>query len=146
MLPALCVVPASTVKSQFFSRRQKGQALAEFAATLPILILLVGGIVMACFYGFRSASADWGIFIDGVAAGSYDSGATAHAQQSVMWPDIRSGISWIDQPETRSARTWISVENSRWGPFGADLTESYRASVFFRLWRFYAGPPTGAMR
>jgi hypothetical protein len=131
---------------RLFRPREKGQSLAEFAATLPILILLVGGIVMACFYGFRSASADWGVFIDGVAAGSYDQGAISQAQQSVMWPDIRSGISWIGQPDTRSARTWISVENTRQGPFNADIIESYRASVFFRLWRFYAGPPTGATR
>jgi hypothetical protein len=127
-------------------RKEKGQSLAEFTATLPILILLIGGIVMACFYGFRSASANWGVFIDGVAAGSFDSGATARAQQSVMWPDIRGGITWSSQPVARSARTSISVENSRPGPFGADLTESYRASVFFRLWRFYAGPPTGGTR
>jgi hypothetical protein len=131
---------------QSFSRRERGQSLAEFAATLPIMILLVGGIVMACFYGFRSASADWGVFIDGVAAGSYDSGATAHAQQSVMWPDIRSGISWTGQLDTRSAYTRISIENSRPGPLGVDLTESYRASTFFRLWRFYAGPPDGGVR
>jgi hypothetical protein len=133
-------------RARFLMRREKGQALAEFAATLPILILLIGGIVMACFYGFRSASADWGVFIDGVAAGSYDSNATAYAQQSVMWPDIRSGISWTGQPDDRSATTWIDVVNSRPGPLGADLTEAYRASVFFRLWRFYAGPPTGNVR
>ena len=126
--------------------QEKGQALAEFAATLPILILLIGGIVMACFYGFRSASADWGVFIDGVAAGSYDTGAAAYAQQSVMWPDIRSGISWTGQPDIRSATTRIDVVNSRPGPLGTDLTEAYRASVFFRLWRFYAGPPTGNVR
>jgi hypothetical protein len=129
-----------------FLRRERGQSLAEFAATLPIMILLVGGIVVACFYGFRSASADWGVFIDGVAAGSYDSGATAHAQQSVMWPDIRSGISWTGQLDTRSAHTHISIENSRPGLLGVDLTESYRASTFFRLWRFYAGPPDGGVR
>ena len=133
-------------KAQFLMHQEKGQALAEFAATLPILILLIGGIVMACFYGFRSASADWGVFIDGVAAGSYDTGAAAYAQQSVMWPDIRSGISWVGQPASRSARTWIEVINSRTGPFGVDLAEAYRASVTFRLWRFYAGPPTGNMR
>jgi len=126
--------------------QEKGQALAEFAATLPILILLIGGIVMACFYGFRSASADWGVFIDGVAAGSYDTGAAAYAQQSVMWPDIRSGISWTGQPDIRSTTTWIDVVNSRPGPLGTNLTEAYRASVFFRLWRFYAGPPTGNVR
>jgi len=133
-------------KARFLIHQEKGQALAEFAAILPILILLVGGIVMACFYGFRSASADWGVFIDGVAAGSFDQGATAYAQKSVTWQDIRSGISWTNQPDTRSASTKINVFNSRPGPWGVNLTEAYRASAFFRLWRFYAGPPTGNIR
>ena len=118
--------------------------MAEFAATLPLLILFVGGIVMACFYGFRSASADWGLFINGVAAGSYDPyNASVMASRSVTWPDIRSSFMGTSQPTSRSARTWISVENARPGPFGADIIESYRGSVYFRLWRFYAGPPMG---
>jgi hypothetical protein len=125
-------------------RREKGQSLAEFAATLPLLILFVGGIVMACFYGFRSTSADWGLFINGVAAGSYDTQvASVMASRSVTWPDIRSSFMGISQPTSRSARTWISIENARAGPFGADIIESYRGSVYFRLWRFYAGPPVG---
>jgi hypothetical protein len=126
--------------------RLKAQALAEFTAILPILILLIGGIIMACFYGYRSAAADWGIFIDGVAAGSFDEGAIGPARSSIMWPDIRSGILMSSDPQTRSARARINIENSRVGPFGADLTESYRASVFFRLWRFYAGPQGGGIR
>jgi hypothetical protein len=131
-------------KPRLLARREKGQALAEFAATLPLLILFVGGIVMACFYGFRSASADWGLFINGVAAGSYDTHtASVLARRSVTWPDIRSSFMGTSQPTSRSARTWISVENARPGPFGADIIESYRGSVTFRLWRFYAGPPTG---
>jgi hypothetical protein len=117
--------------------RLKAQALAEFTAVLPILILLIGGIVMACFYGYRSAAADWGIFINGVAAGSFDEGALGPA---------RSSIFMSSDPETRSAQARINIENSRVGPFGADLTESYRASVFFRLWRFYAGPQGGGIR
>ena len=124
--------------------QQKGQALAEFAATLPLLILFVGGIVMACFYGFRSTSADWGLFINGVAAGSFDSrNASVMANRSVTWPDLRSSFLKTSQPASRSAHTWISVENERPGPFGTDILESYRGSVYFRLWRFYAGPPSG---
>ena len=124
--------------------QQKGQALAEFAATLPLLILFVGGIVMACFYGFRSTSADWGLFINGVAAGSFDSqNASVMANHSVTWPDLRSSFLKASQPTSRSARTWISVENERPGTFGTDILESYRGSVYFRLWRFYAGPPSG---
>jgi len=134
------------MRLRLFACRARGQSLAEFAATLPIMILLIGGLVMACFYGFRTASADWGVFINGVASGSYDQGANQLAQQSVTWPDIRSGITWAGQPDSRTSQTGISLENSRPGPFGADITESYRASVFFRLWRFYAGPPTGGVR
>jgi len=131
-------------KAHFLAHREKGQSLAEFAATLPLLILFVGGIVMACFYGFRSASADWGLFINGVASGSYASpNASAMARSSVTWPDLRSSFLGSSQPTSRSTRTWISVENARPGPFGADILESYRGSVYFRLWRFYAGPPSG---
>lgn len=131
-------------KTPLRALRQKGQSLAEFAATLPLLILFVGGIVMACFYGFRSASVDWGLFINGVAAGSYDSqNASVMANRSVTWPDLRSSFLKNSQPTNRSARTWISVENERPGPFGTDILESYRGSVYFRLWRFYAGPSLG---
>lgn len=126
-----------------FRQKCKGQALAEFTAVLPILILLIGGVIMACFYGYRSASANWGIFIEGVAAGSFDESAVGPARSSIMWPDIRSGIIMSSDPESKSARARIAVENSRVGPFGADLTESYRATTFFRLWRFYAGPQGG---
>ena len=131
------------IMDRFASRRQRGQSLAEFAATLPIMVLLVGGIVMACFYGFRSASADWGLFINGVAAGSYDANGIVQSQKSVTWPDIRKGFSWTDQTQARSAHTWISIENARPGPLGANIVEAYRGSTFFRLWRFYAGPPNG---
>jgi hypothetical protein len=131
-------------KTRLRALQQKGQALAEFAAILPLLILFVGGIVMACFYGFRSTSVDWGLFINGVAAGSFDSqNASVMANHSVTWPDLRSSFLKASQPTSRSARTWISVENARPGPFGADIIESYRGSVYFRLWRFYAGPPMG---
>ena len=141
----LCAQRGSSVqKAHTRALREKGQSLAEFTATLPLLILFVGGIVMACFYGFRSASADWGLFINGVAAGSYDThNASVMASRSVTWPDLRSSFLRTSQLTSRSARTWISVENARPGPFGADIIESYRGSVYFRLWRFYAGPPTG---
>lgn len=99
---------------------------------------------MACFYGFRSASADWGLFINGVASGSYDThNASTMASRSVTWPDLRSSFKGTNQPTSRSTRSWITVENARRGPFGADILESYRGSVYFRLWRFYAGPPLG---
>lgn len=140
-----CAVRASSMQAATpRAGRGTGQALAEFAATLPLLILFVGGIVMACFYGFRSASADWGLFINGVAEGSYDAPDAAEmARSSVTWPDLRSSYMGTELPAGRSTRTCISVENARPGPFGADILESYRGSVAFRLWRFYAGPPTG---
>ena len=53
------------------ARREKGQTLAEFALMIPVLILLLFGMTFAAFYAFRSAAADWGVFITGVATGSY---------------------------------------------------------------------------
>jgi hypothetical protein len=125
---------------RFLRSRQKGQSLAEFAAVVPLLVLLVGGVVMAAFYGFRSAAADWAVFVNGVAAGSYDQGMNSQANQSTMWPDLRNSVQWSSDVEAKSARTWLSVENFRPGPFGANIIESYKSRVFFRLWRFYPGP------
>ena len=53
------------------SGKEKGQAMAEFALIMPALILLLFGMTFAAFYAFRSASTDWGVFITGVASGSY---------------------------------------------------------------------------
>jgi ABC-type sugar transport system permease subunit len=47
-------------------RKEKGQAMAEFALMIPVLILLLFGMTFAAFYAFRSASTDWGVFITGV--------------------------------------------------------------------------------
>jgi hypothetical protein len=38
-------------------------------------------------------------------------------------------------------RSLISVEDSRDWIFGIRLIEAERAATFFRLWRFYPGPP-----
>lgn len=56
--------------------------MSEFALIAPILILLMFGMTYAAFYAFRAASANWGIFITGVARGAYKSpGLGRHASQ-----------------------------------------------------------------
>ena len=42
-------------------------------------------------------------------------------------------------------RSLISVEDSRDWVFGIRLVEAQRSSTYFRLWRFYPGPPTGVI-
>jgi hypothetical protein len=121
-------------------RREKGQTLAEFALTIPILILLFFGMFYAAFYAFRAASVDWGVFITGVASGAFNHPATAQAQESLLWADLR------DQMETgpsgaRRVRSQIAVEDSRGSLFGIQLIEAQRGASLFRLWRFYPGPP-----
>jgi hypothetical protein len=121
-------------------RKEKGQTMAEFAMILPVLILLLFGMTFAAFYAFRSAAADWGVFVTGVASGSFDTPVTEHARSSVLWPDL---VDRIDAGESgpRQVRSLISVEDSRDWVFGIHLVESQRAATYFRLWRFYPGPP-----
>ncbi len=125
-------------------RKEKGQALAEFAFVIPILILLLFGMTFAAFYAFRSASTDWGVFITGVASGSYDTPMTEHARDNVLWPDLADRIN-AGQSGSRQVRSLISVEDSRSWIFGIRLTEAQRAANYFRLWRFYPGPPNGGI-
>jgi hypothetical protein len=122
------------------ARRPKGQTLAEFALMIPILILLFFGMTFAAFYAFRAASADWGVFITGVATGSYLTPATEQARAAVLWPDLRNRLE-AGQAGARQVRSQISVEDSRNWVFGIRLIEAQKAASFFRLWRFYPGPP-----
>ena len=121
-------------------RRCSGQAMAEFALVMPILILLMFGMTFAAFYAFRSAATDWGVFITGVASGSYNTPATEHARDNVLWPDLADRIN-AGQTGPRQVRSLISVEDSHNWIFGIRLIEAQRAETNFRLWRFYPGPP-----
>jgi hypothetical protein len=120
--------------------REKGQAMAEFALMIPILILLLFGMTFAAFYAFRASATDWGVFITGVASGSYNTPATGQAKAAMLWPDLRKQIG-AAQNGPRQVRSLISVEDSRNWVFGIRLVEAERAATFFRLWRFYPGPP-----
>ena len=107
---------------------------------IPILILLFFGMTFAAFYAFRAASADWGVFITGVATGSYLTPATEQARAAVLWPALRNRLE-AGQAGARQVRSQISVEDSRNWVFGIRLIEAQKAASFFRLWRFYPGPP-----
>ena len=127
-----------------FGRKEKGQAMAEFALMIPALILLLFGMTFAAFYAFRSASVDWAVFITGVATGSYNTPATEQARSAVLWPDLANRIDAEDYGP-RQIRSLIAVEDSRNWVFGIHLIEAERAATYFRLWRFYPGPPSGVI-
>jgi TadE-like protein len=126
---------------------ERGQAMAETALVMPILVLLMVGMMLAGFYAFRATAADFGVFITGVASGAFDQPATGQARASVVWGDIRAALraGLNGSPQGRTVKSQISVAYSRPFIFGIKLTEAQGASTFFRLWRFYAGPPTGGV-
>ena len=107
-------------------KRERGQAMAEFALMIPILILLLFGMTFAAFYAFRSAAVDWGVFVTGVATGSYNTPATGQARESVLWPDLEERIG-ASQSGPRQVRSRVSVEDSRDWIFGIRLVEAQRA-------------------
>ena len=125
------------------SHAQKGQTMAEFAIVMPVLILLLFGMTLAAFYAFRAASADWGVFITGVATGAYNTPATEQARKTVLWPDIQDSISTTQHASDRLVRSQITIEDSKPWAYGINLVEAHRGTAVFRLWRFYPGPPTG---
>ena len=125
-----------------FLRRLKenGQAMSEFAIVMPILVLLMVGMIMAGMYAFRTAAADWGVFIVGIGEGTYNTSASELARKDVLWPDIRQRIS-SGMSLPRQVRSMIAIEDNHPWAFGINLIEAQRGTTNFRLWRFYAGPP-----
>ena len=115
--------------------------MAEYALAMPVLILLLFGMTLAGFYAFRAAAADWGVFITGVAEGAYESPATAQVRLSIVWDDIQNGIATGGQRADRQVHSQIGIVSSRPWIFGISLAEAHRGTTYFRLWRFYPGPP-----
>ena len=115
--------------------------MAEFALAAPVLILLLFGMTLAGFYAFRAAAADWGIFITGAAEGSYASPATDQIRSSIAWGDIRGAIATGGSYGNRQVSSQIAITNAHPWVYGINLIEAHEASAYFRLWRFYAGPP-----
>ena len=114
--------------------------MSEFALVTPILVMLLMGMVLAGMYAFRAAAADWGLFVTGVGAGSYNSPADEMARKDVLWPDIREQLkSGLSDP--RRVQSTIAIDDSRPWIFGVNLVEAQRGKTKFRLWRFYPGPP-----
>lgn len=115
--------------------------MAEFALALPALLLLLSGMLLAGFYAFRAASADWGVFITGVSAGAYPAAMDGQARQSVAWPGIRQALAVEQDAASRRAGARIAIHSARPWVFGIELVEAQRGAGVFRLWRFYPGPP-----
>jgi hypothetical protein len=119
---------------------ESGQAMSEFALVMPILVLLMAGMIMAGMYAFRATAADWGLFITGVAAGTYNTPADSIAQKDVLWADIRERIT-AGSSIPRQVRSEISIEDNHPWVFGINLVEAQRGRNNSRMWRFYPGPP-----
>ena len=120
--------------------REKGQAMSEFAIVMPILVLLIMGMVLAGMYAFRAAAVDWGVFVTGVGAGTFNTPADDMARKDVLWSDIRSRIT-TGSNAPRHVQSVIAIDDQRVWIFGLNLVEAQRGKTNFRLWRFYPGPP-----
>lgn len=123
-------------------RDQRGQAQVEFALAFPLFFLLAAGIVLAALAMLRGSLSGWAVFLSGAAAGAYPAPAW-EAVWTIPYPDLRGGLSFEMRPGERQAASRIRVEWTRPWAFGIQLGESWRGVGFFRLWRFYPGPPGG---
>ena len=124
-------------------RKQRGQALVEYTLTLPILLLLIGSLLVAGFYAWRSVSANWGVFISAAAGGAYDAPlAMQKASGGVLFSDIRNSlVVSVSQGPSPTVRSEISISTPR-RLLGIPLEEVQRGSTVFHVWRFAPGPPS----
>jgi hypothetical protein len=119
---------------------EQGQSMSEFAIVMPILVLLIMGMVLAGMYAFRAAATDWGVFVTGVGAGTFNTPADEIARKDVLWSDIRSRII-TGSNAPRRVQSSIAIDDQRVWIYGLNLVEAQRGKTNFRLWRFYPGPP-----
>lgn len=118
-------------------KSERGQTYSEFIISVPVLFLLLGGIFLAGFYVWRVTASNWGLFVSGVAGGSYDTHAPARASRSIWWSDIRNAV--VVEQTGETVRTEISIETPITF-FGVTLSDVHRGSNVFHLWRFRPGP------
>ena len=117
--------------------QQRGQANVEFVIAIPVLLMLIGGIFLAGFYTWRAVTANWGVYVSGVAGGAYDPAAINQVQSSIYWADIRQGMVVTERGQT------VNSELSFDRPFsflGMRVSETQEGRATFHLWRFVAGP------
>lgn len=120
-------------------RQERGQAMAETALTIPLLLLLMAGMILAGIVVYRTAASGWGVFIYGTGAGAF--AGPVEATGSVPWSDLRGGL---NAGQTgRAVRTQINASRSKSWINGIELYERQSGSAFTRRWRFYAGRPEG---
>lgn len=123
---------------------ERGQALAETALVIPIVAFLVSATVLAAFATYRAVATDWGVFVNGVAAGAYS--GSVDMRTGVPWQDIRNGLNIEANPAGRQVQSSISVTIDRPFMFGTRIQETQSGSATFRLWRFYPGRPPSVWR
>ena len=119
-------------------KRQRGQALVEFAVVAPLLALLIMALVLAFLYAWRAATVDMAIFAAGAATGSYEQPRTETVLPILVWTDLREALQ--SGVHGNSVTTNLIYGQTVSGPLGLMGTEVERGQVTFRLWRFYPGP------
>ena len=65
----------------------------------------------------------------------------ASADDSILWSDIRSSIDVRAQPAKRQVSSILGMNKSQDWLYGITLNETHTGRTYFRLWRFYPGPP-----
>lgn len=118
-----------------------GQAMAETALTVPLIVLMLAGVLLAGIVVYRTAASGWGVFAYATGAGAFQGPATGAAAGSVPWADLRGGLGYWNTG--RAVRTRIDVRRSKSWIDGIRLFERQSGSALTRRWRFYPGRPTG---
>lgn len=117
-----------------FRWKEKGQTIAEFALVMPILILLLFGMTFAAFYAFRSASADWGVFITGVAQIATEN--SVHPNQIHKWKrQALEGFAQLFEDDRKGERAREAEHEKRLNELYAEIGRlSARLSWLKKIW------------
>jgi hypothetical protein len=137
------------------TKTDAGDAVLEFAAALPLFLLLIGGIVIFAWLFWAQAAADIAAvraLKEGTAnqgGEAVDPGAGVRSfsdSMGFLTGPRTAGIIGEAQVSTQEGRRAVQVGvhgsvNLKFGPL--EGAYSFGGGGFGRLWRFWPGPPEG---
>ena len=115
--------------------------MAEYALAMPVLILLLFGMTLAGFTLSAPLRPIGASLSPALPREPTKHPLLVRCAHRLFGMISKMESLPVDSLANRQVRSQIGIVTSRPWVFGLNLVEAHRGTSYFRLWRFYPGPP-----